>query len=281
MKNYIVHFVQVMFVLTAIYITDARAAGNFEFENKCNHPVKLAVAFKGLNNNWYEEGWWYINPGVKTFLSVGNTRIRSNNNTWYFYAETTDGSKKTWKGNQNIPFRGQTLQMIKHTKTGTGNFYWNIKCSQGPPKYQGKVSNQNGANIGGGGANGYATFYRDGTLQITGEAWSNEKHKGTKASVFVILVDGWGRALFVSPMYSIPTACGQWDPTCQSSTSRAWTFQAPKKVAPYIKSLDVFVSGRNSDYWRSRVSAINSAVRAYDDLDPQIKQAITAAIAAL
>jgi uncharacterized membrane protein len=272
-------------------MTDANAAGNFFFDNQCNHPVKVAIAFQDLNNQWRQDGWWTVNPVAGTYLAAqNNTRLVSNNNHWYFYAETIDGSGLIWNGNQNIPFNGQMLSMRETTTiTAARDFYGAISCpqttpppqQQGPPTYQGQITNQNSADIEAGGANGYATFYRDGTLQITGDAFSNQNYKGTKANVFVILVDGWGRALYVSPSYSIPTACGQFDPTCSSSARGSWTFQVPREVAPYIASVDVYIAGRASDYWRSRVSAINSAVKAYDDLDPRVKYAIAVGLAAL
>ena len=298
MKKHFIPTVYLSYILLGtalVWMTDANAAGNFFFDNKCNHPVKVAIFFQDLNYQWRPEGWWTVNPVAGTYLAAqNNIRLVSYNNFWYFYAETTDGSGMSWRGNQNISFKGQTLSMKETTTvTASGDFYAAISCpqttpqqpqqqqQQGPPTYQGQISNQNSADIEAGGANGYATFYRDGTLQITGDAFSNENYKGTKANVFVILVDGWGRALYVSPSYSIPTACGQFDPTCNSSTRGSWTFQVPREVAPYIARVDVYLAGRASDYWRSRVSAINSAVKAYDDLDPRVKNAINAGLAAL
>lgn len=189
------------------------------------------------------------------------------------YQCTGDSSKRCGGFWANSVYSAGSNQASKSTSKSTS--------STALPTYSGTVSNQNGASLGGGGANGYAKFYRNGTLQISGEAWSDSKNTGTRADIFVILEDGLGRALYISNSHGIPTACGKWDASCSSSTRGAWTDSVPAAVAPYIRNLDVYIVSRGSNFWRDRVNTINGAVKAYNDLDPAVKSAIAAGIAAM
>ena len=126
------------------------------------------------------------------------------------------------------------------------------------------------------GAKGTGTFYRNGTLIIEAEAWTDKNNVATRADVFAVLVDGKGRALAVSPLNRIKTAVGLWDPTGASDVFESFQCQFPQEIGPYIHSVDLYFSDRdaNNSFWRERIGAINSAVKAYDDLDPKVKAAI-------
>lgn len=80
----------------------------YELTNDCRFPVRLAIHYKDLNNEWQTRAWWDFAPGETARLNG----VRSTNDTWYFYAETTDGSY-SWKGDLPINFQGRQLMMKK------------------------------------------------------------------------------------------------------------------------------------------------------------------------
>lgn len=131
------------------------------------------------------------------------------------------------------------------------------------------------------GAKGNAKFYRDGTTIITAEAWSDHKTEGLRANAFAVVSDAQGRALFVTPDFEFPTLGGKWDPTTPSAVTKTFTYKMPGEIGPLVKRIDLFFTTRDHNFWRSRVGSINSAVKAYNDLDPTVKSAIEAGLAAL
>jgi len=101
---------------------------SYHFTNKCKYPVRLAIHFVNLNNNWQTEGWWNIKAGGKTYLAdSNNVRLKSNKSIWYFYAETTDGSKLSWTGDKRVSFRDRSLKMYK-MEDSTGDSEWYTDC---------------------------------------------------------------------------------------------------------------------------------------------------------
>ena len=141
MKKY--HFsllFSILSVITLVFLINSKAvASEFNFENKCDHPVRVAIHFMDLNGQWQQEGWWTVNPNVSTYLAAqNNTRLKSNNNIWYYYVETTDGSKIGWFGNQNVSFQGQMLKMLKAERVNANavDFHWSINCPATPAPAQ-------------------------------------------------------------------------------------------------------------------------------------------------
>ena len=127
------------------------------------------------------------------------------------------------------------------------------------------------------GAKGHVTFYRDGTVILETEAWTDKMVVATRAETFAVLVDAKGRAICITPLHRIKTAYAKGDPTGPSDVFETFTDHVPAEIAPYVASVDLYFSDRsNGDWWKNRVSSINSAVSAYDDLDPKVKAAIAA-----
>jgi hypothetical protein len=101
---------------------------SYHFTNKCKYPVRLAIRFVNLNNNWQTEGWWDVKAGEKIYLAdSNNVRLKSNKSIWYFYAETTDGSNLVWTGDKNVSVGDRSLKMYK-MKDSTGDSDWYINC---------------------------------------------------------------------------------------------------------------------------------------------------------
>jgi uncharacterized membrane protein len=100
---------------------------NYKFTNKCSLPVRLAVRYKNLTDEWITRGWWNFEPGESSYLSSSGNRLASRNSIYYYYAETTEDLGVNWSGNEQVSFDGRTLKMIRK-KDNDGHNNWSISC---------------------------------------------------------------------------------------------------------------------------------------------------------
>jgi uncharacterized membrane protein len=99
----------------------------FRFNNKCDHPVRLAIRYHDMNKVWRTEGWWTFKPGESGVLIIGGKTLKTNTTVWYFFAETTDDEGLVWRGNHTFNLNGRSLQMDKMEDTD-GESNWSISC---------------------------------------------------------------------------------------------------------------------------------------------------------
>ena len=91
-----------------------------------------------------------------------------------------------------------------------------------------------------------------------------------------------GNALFVTPVFNIPTACSKLD-TCSSNRKGSATYNVDSRIANYVSGIDVNVqdSGGGNGLQQSINNGIKGAYGTYNNLPPEVQQAILqAAIAA-
>ena len=103
---------------------------SFRFTNNCNSPVRLAIRFVDAKNEWRTEAWWNFSPNQTSYLIDGkNKRYRSKSDTWYYFAETLDGTWH-WAGNLNTTLPdGRQVAMIE-LKDTEGDNEWAITCNR-------------------------------------------------------------------------------------------------------------------------------------------------------
>lgn len=93
----------------------------FYVQNKCSHPVKLAITYKDVNGNMRSTGWWNFEPNTKSHLAdAAGKRLATKSADWYFYAESTDKSGLVWKGNYTFSVERQPVSMM-HLKDSDGD----------------------------------------------------------------------------------------------------------------------------------------------------------------
>ena len=107
-----------------------RGGNYFKFANNCNLPVRLAIRYKNMEDRWVSRGWWSFDPGESAFLTSNGNRLTSRNSIWYYYAEITDNSGRSWSGDHRVSFRGKTLYM-RRRQDDKGDNNWGISCSKG------------------------------------------------------------------------------------------------------------------------------------------------------
>ena len=101
----------------------------FHFTNNCSGPVKVALHYRDLSNNWRTEGWWQFAPGEEAFLSDRGSRLASNNSFFYFYSETTDsGSQAIDSGETYQSLNGRRLG-FKKMRNNRGNAEFSARCT--------------------------------------------------------------------------------------------------------------------------------------------------------
>jgi hypothetical protein len=99
--------------------------------NSCTKAIRFAISYLKLNQEWDEVGFWEYDGKSNSFpgTSQGN-RIRSNNDVFYFFAETLDGSL-VWQGDQKETVRGRTVNMrkIELRKDSDGDYVLEFTCN--------------------------------------------------------------------------------------------------------------------------------------------------------
>ncbi len=101
---------------------------NFRFTNNCDHPVRLAIHYLDVNHGWRSEGWWNFTPGESDRLAASGKALRTKNDTWYYYAESTDDSNLVWRGDRTFKLNDRSLPMLLMKDT-VGDNNWTITCN--------------------------------------------------------------------------------------------------------------------------------------------------------
>lgn len=267
-----------------ILIAQASDSFTIAFENQCSSTsLDIAINFKNMNDQWETKYWFNFSPGERARLS----NVVSRNSIFYYFAKSTDGSGREWRGNDYTATIDGRSYGMKKASMGDRFVNWtqSLSCSgERPPSLRppttSEARGESYKDIGGGWAGGTAVLYRNGSLIVNGRAVSNANNSATYAAMFVVGVDSRGRALFVSNLFNLPTACGQWDPTCSSDRSQSFQQSINSDLATYVDRLDVFVTGRDQPGgWQRWRTNIREAVNTWNDLPPEVKAAAAAAAA--
>jgi uncharacterized membrane protein len=99
----------------------------FIFTNGCQHPVRLAISYEGVDGRWHTTGWWKFEAGQSAPLAAEGQIVRTNSAVWYYYAQTTDGSDLSWRGDYPVSLDGGDLPMAK-LEDNRGDSEWSTTC---------------------------------------------------------------------------------------------------------------------------------------------------------
>ena len=112
------------------YIDEPEQGYQFSVENRCQHPITLAIRYWGLDEIWHTNGWWDLDPGVAAYLEdEDGNRLISNNAVWYYYAKTTGGVDLEWSGRYRFVVDGEVLRMIE-LKDTAGDSELSLSCDE-------------------------------------------------------------------------------------------------------------------------------------------------------
>jgi hypothetical protein len=105
--------------------------GYIYLDNQCSRPIRFALSYQDTSGTWQYIRWWNFTANKMDFLLNNNAPLISNNGTFYYYAETTDGSALVWKGTENRVFDGVTLltKQVQLTRNGSGSWVITLTCS--------------------------------------------------------------------------------------------------------------------------------------------------------
>ncbi len=108
--------------------------GYLYFRNDCARPVRLAVRYMDTAQNWQHVKWWSFAANGRSLLLQDNVQLTSAHATFYYYAETTDGSGITWQGDQTFDFGGESLATREVVLTPDSDGDWALSVACEPPR---------------------------------------------------------------------------------------------------------------------------------------------------
>jgi len=83
----------------------------FRVINQCSHDVRVAIAYDKAVGSWATVGWWTIGADSSQYLQFADgSYAATQNNAFYYYAETPDGSMR-WGAPNNVTVGGRTVGM--------------------------------------------------------------------------------------------------------------------------------------------------------------------------
>lgn len=252
--------------LIFFYSSPAKAQKVYVFENNCTNPVRLAIRYQDTNNQWRSIGWWNVSPGHKITLNYQNYPLRSNNNIWYYFAETTDGSGHQWKGNRNINVNGRNVGMLEQRFQGGQEFRFGVRCGTPPLQpieYEELTELQNHRR-----AKTYVRLSRNGRLEAKTNVWTAAHYTGFHGGGVVYFRDGNGNTIGFAETPQIGVD-GLYVPGLESDRTVIWTHSIGQETAMKTRSIHIehSVNPRNQFYAR-----VQDLVKIINQLCPNKKK---------
>ncbi|MGI0480476.1 hypothetical protein ACN4EE_06765 [Geminocystis sp. CENA526] len=260
------------------------------FVNGCSSaPIRIAVRFMNLSGQWETRSWYNFQAGRgQTHLEGTDTH----NRLFYYYAESTDGSKLTWGGKDTftaINGKNYGMRKVETSSPGDRTYTQTLNCpehdklaqnKQPQPQNQfdqpetGTLTNSLQQRVGGGYTRANVNLYRNGSLMIHGENISTKRTQGVRGTVNVVGVDRKGNALFVSEPFDIKTACGTWD-KCPYHTLDFKEIKINPEIAQYVHKLDIYITERNGRTISEQFKrTISKSCSTYNNLPSPVRSAI-------
>ncbi|WP_435020563.1 hypothetical protein TA3x_001899 [Tundrisphaera sp. TA3] len=121
-----------------------------------------------------------------------------------------------------------------------------------------------------------ATLYRNGKFVIQTRSWSKKNFQGLKGqSVFAVVVDGKGNAIWASKVHKCKTIGGTQDPGTASDRKDTNDEKWPEAIGQHAKSIDIYHdAGDLSQNRKSQVNDIKEAVKSAGEIAQEVKNAI-------
>lgn len=95
--------------------------------NQCGYPIRLAVTFRDLDDEWARAWWWTIDANTTNVLVRDDQYVRSASRTIYYYAETaTIANVARWTGDVDQTYGGRTYGTRSTTLQDTGIDPYNL-----------------------------------------------------------------------------------------------------------------------------------------------------------
>lgn len=114
-------------------------------------------------------------------------------------------------------------------------------------------------------------MYADGKVQVTCKSRSQHNTQGLRGRILLIYVDGQGRAIWVSQVYSCTTRGSKFDPSTPNSGTDSFPDSVPAVVAAQVKRIDINNyegKGPSRDEW---VANVKKTVKDAGDISQEIK----------
>ncbi len=223
--------------LNLFYSSGVKAQGVYIFKNNCINPVRLAIRYQNVNNQWRSIGWWKVNFGQQITLKHQNYPLRSNNSIWYFFAEATDGSGRQWKGNHNINVNGENYGMLERKVQNGQDFRFGVNCDNAqllpPIEHQQLTELQNHRR-----AKTNIRLSRNGFLEAKTRVWTAAHYQGFHGGGVVFFRDGNGNTIGFAETPQIGVD-GLYVPGLVSDRTVIWSHNIGRETARKTRSIHI------------------------------------------
>lgn len=118
-------------------------------------------------------------------------------------------------------------------------------------------------------------IFRNGLIVMTTVSTSNKKWEGlTGHSMFAVIADDKGNAIWATTVYKMKTVCGTMD-VCSHRVTDVDQEQAPDAIGKYASSIYIYHdSGDLSQSRQAQVDSIKKAVHDATDIAKEVKDAV-------
>ncbi len=102
------------------------------FNNNCRHPIRFFIYHEHADGNWVTHGWYQFEGNEANIRPSQNGRplIHIEGRPLYMYAETTNGTRIFWEGQQLATFNGQEYALMRATiSVRQGNMSFGVNCN--------------------------------------------------------------------------------------------------------------------------------------------------------
>lgn len=80
-------------------------------QNNCSQPIRFALQYTSTFREVVENGYWDLNANSGSYLTVDDRRIILVESDILYYARTTSGPVKYWRGSEIVKINDEELSM--------------------------------------------------------------------------------------------------------------------------------------------------------------------------
>lgn len=111
-------------------------ASKLRIRNLCGYSFDIIVRYKGIDGQWYVNGWWTVEPNETATVGIEDIPLLISDPTIYYYARMSDYPEVAWeKGSGTaVEFleKPYLMDRIEASVHADGSYIFSLNCSNYP-----------------------------------------------------------------------------------------------------------------------------------------------------